>query len=260
MKWSDLRSPEFKGKLKDFVVLVPLGATEQHGDHLPVKTDAALAEELSNRIDKTCNDFILTLPPLWVGASHHHLDFPGTVSLRVSTYAAVLHDITESLLRQGFRKIVFLNCHGGNVPPINYFMSELQEKGGESDFWVTAVTYWTMDMHGAAKPCGMKTERLTHACEYETSMILAIDPEHVDMKVACNRKPDFQSKYFALQAEFASQVHASVNFRQITTNGAMGSPEFADAEKGKKLLSFFENKVSEFLKEFKSWPILSSKN
>jgi creatinine amidohydrolase len=259
MKWINLRAPEFKITTES-IALVPLGSTEQHGNHLPVQTDAALVGELASRIEAACPDTVFLLPTLWLGASHHHLDFGGTLSLRASTYVGVLRDITECLLRQGFQRIFFLNGHGGNIPPLSQFLSNCQEeplKAGETLPWVVSATYWLMNPPSEAKElAGMKSARLTHACEYETSMMLSVTPDLVAMPEAKAGKPHFASKFFALQGEFPSRVQAGVRFSQITLNGAMGEPGLAQVEKGQKLLDYYTKTLVEFVQELRRWPFL----
>src|SRR5690625_862626 len=92
------------------VVVVPIGATEQHGPHLPLGTDFTMAHTVATKAAEQV-DGVLVTPPIWTGFSPHHMQFTGTVSLRAETLMAVVRDVAESLWRHGFRRILFLNGH-----------------------------------------------------------------------------------------------------------------------------------------------------
>src|SRR5690606_28155402 len=104
-------------EMTDKVVIVPTGAHEQHGHHLPLLTDAMIGEEIIKRAEPKLADSALILPMLWLGHSPHHLQFPGSVSVSADTYIRVIQDITESLIQGGFRRILFFNSHAGNMAP-----------------------------------------------------------------------------------------------------------------------------------------------
>ena len=112
--------------LTDKVAVVPLGSMEQHGHHLPLLTDTIGGIDIARRAELALGDEAVFLPMLWVGASDHHLAFPGTVSVHNATYTRMIEDILESLLGAGFRRIVLLNSHGGNVAPASAALYEVQ--------------------------------------------------------------------------------------------------------------------------------------
>jgi creatinine amidohydrolase/Fe(II)-dependent formamide hydrolase-like protein len=112
----DLRSGAGRGRPWALQVVVPFGAVEQHGAHLPLDTDAVLADRLgpllAERLDGLC------APTMRIGCSQHHLAFPGTLSLRRETLQRAVHDLIDSLARHGFRRIVLFATHGGNEGPL----------------------------------------------------------------------------------------------------------------------------------------------
>lgn len=258
MLWHELTSPEI-GKLdRDMPVLIPLGSCEQHGNHLPVFTDSLQLGEITNRLETRMADRIISLPLLWLGTSHHHLDFPGTISLPPSAYAEVIQHVTLSILHHGFRRLFFLNGHGGNLVPASHALTDLIAKDDRADAATIALSSWWQVAAEAMSPekHGMKTPRLTHACEFETSLVLAIredlvkiaeiDPNHVEITRPSMANPRWRGK-----------VEGFHRFHRWTSTGHMGNPSAATAEKGRSLLDSITDVLVEFLDDFAKWPTLS---
>src|ERR1035437_7426 len=118
MLFSDANYNNLNRQAKDKVVVLPLGAVEQHGPHLPVSTDTDIVRQVALQAEKQLSDDILLCPVLPFGSSHHHLSFGGTLSVSISTYTQLITELVESLLTGGFRRIVLLNGHGGNITPV----------------------------------------------------------------------------------------------------------------------------------------------
>src|SRR6266487_6414023 len=112
----------------DKVVLLPLGAIEQHGPHLAVSTDTDIVTEIALQAERQLHTDILLCPTLPFGSSHHHLSFGGTMSVSVTTYIQIIVELVESLLMNGFRRIVLLNGHGGNITPVKQALTILSNK------------------------------------------------------------------------------------------------------------------------------------
>ena len=126
MRYGDCRWVDIDAMDKDGVVVVcPIAALEQHGHHLPLLTDTYLATEVAERVEQAVPDKVLLTPTLWVGASDHHLDFPGTVSLPNTLYVEVIKNVVRCFVRAGFRRILLLNGHGGNIAPGTVAITEL---------------------------------------------------------------------------------------------------------------------------------------
>ena len=254
MIYGELTSPDLARIAPKTIALLPLGSIEQHGRHLPVQTDTALVSEIASRAEKAMSQKIVLLPTLWLGSSHHHLGFAGTVSIQSETYIQVLVEMVECLARTGFHRIVLLNGHGGNINPGNEVLYRLNLKwNGTKEPWVAVATYWHVARNELASQKFMETPALTHACEYETSMMLAIRTDWVQLQRAkgLSRKPS--SKFYSPTGFPPSRVAVSQSFHQVTETGAMGSPELATAKKGQKLFDLISPVVIEFLKEFSGW-------
>ena len=154
--------------------VLTVGSCEQHADHLPVDTDTLSAYRVTMAAAKRVTDtHVLVLPPPSFGFSPHHQAWPGTVTLRLSTFLALITDVAESVHRAGFDRLLIVNGHGGNMGPLTSICTELVSRG----LRVAAVGYfspsqavWDKLLPGAKRGIG-------HACAYETAMQLALRPE-----------------------------------------------------------------------------------
>lgn len=256
MIYVNLTSEEIGEIAPSTVAVLPLGAIEQHGDHLPVSTDTEITNELARRVENALGDRIVLLPTLWVGCSHHHLAFKGTLSISSETYVRVLCDLLESLIAAGFTRIFLLNGHGGNQTPFAeaLYRTALHRR----KVWVAAQSYWKLAAPDLAEQCFMSTPALSHACEYETSMMLELRPNYVLMHRAKGVETKRHSSFYDPMGYGPSLVEVTETFERMTDNGAMGSPELASSEKGQKLLDLIEIKLVAFLNEFSTWSIPES--
>ncbi len=254
MIYGDLTSPKLGQIAPNTVALLPIAAVEQHGAHLPVVTDTALVTEIARRAEAALGDSVALLPTLWAGCSHHHFGFPGTISIGSETYVRVLKDLVESLIRSGFRRIVLLNGHGGNVLPATEALYRIAlENPGPDAPWVTCATYWRVAGEDLAAQKFMETPHLTHACEYETSMMMGLRADWVHLDRAKGERVERRSKFYDPLGYRPSRVAVCETFAQMTGTGAMGNPEKATPEKGRQLFDLISRPVIEFLSEFSTW-------
>jgi len=257
MKYGELKWPEIEAMDKDKVVVMPIAALEQHGHHLPLLTDTFIVTSLAERVERALPEQVLLLPTLWVGSSNHHLAFPGTLSLDNSIYIRALKQMIHCLIGVGFRRIFLLNGHGGNVVPANQAIYEVSlEREDLADLWLVLSSYWTLAGRAMTDLPIMETASLTHACEYETSMILHLRPDLVDMSRAKGPETHFPSAYFVPDASRPGRVDSPRLFHRISRTGAFGRPELARADKGEQLLATIACEVIAFIQEFASWPPL----
>jgi len=230
------------------LLVLPVGAIEQHGPHLPVGTDYLtveyLAREAANQAQQEIP--ILIAPTLPFGSSHHHLSFGGTMSLSTETYYRTLLDLGESMIISGFRSLVLLNGHGGNHELIQLVARDLAIK---HKIKFAAMSYWTVAWDALIEVGAHKQSNLPgHAGSFETSEIMALRPELV-------REPrphrdgvtdsDPQSFYTAYRDERHQWLEK--------INGYTDSPDQGDAERGKTYLAAIIKSVSQaFVKFHKS--------
>ncbi len=146
--------------------------------------------------------------------------------------------------------------HGGNNVPCQEVIHRLGLKYRDrGDFWIASAGYWSLADDAMRLP-EMETERSTHACEYETSMVLSLRADLVDLAQAEGRHPSLESRYYfpGLTTTQRSKVNVSLPMEQMTSTGAMGRPDLATAEKGHKLLAAITARLIDFIREFASWP------
>lgn len=227
---------------RDTPVVFPIAALEQHGHHMPLFTDSLLLGEVVRRVSEQLQNEVLFAPLQWLGNSEHHLDFPGTMSASPRTYLDLIRDQAENFLHHGFDRLIFLNGHGGNIVPSHQATFELRQKYRD---WgkqlLLAATYWEM---GTPQHDDFVQSQMGHACEWETSMMLALRPELVGDYTAC------QTVEFG--NSFKPGYRAWV-MKDRTDVGHIGSPEKASAEKGEVLFQCFAEGTVSFLKRVAAW-------
>jgi creatinine amidohydrolase len=209
-------------------VVVAFGATEQHGPHLPVATDRLIGDELARRVADRLGAFVAPSVPF--GCSEHHLAFPGTISLREETFAAVVRDVVDSLVATGFRRIVLLPSHGGNFGSLGRATANLEVPPGVRVDAVSDLSVLTSLPVLAFEEFGVPPERGgMHAGEWETSVVLATHPELVQQSKA---EPGYVGDIDeALAVVFRDGVHT------LAPNGVLGDPQGASSEHGERYLA-----------------------
>ena len=207
------------------VILFPLGACEQHGDHLPTMTDTILVSTIADRTEDLLRDEVLLLPTAWWGVSREHLPLGATLSASEETHMGMIQEICVNLLNDGFKRFMVLNGHGGNWATVGTALNRLQSQFhhalfAHASYWQIAATDFSRIVTGPMKTIG-------HACEIETSMMLAIRPDLVDMNYAQNGQE--------ISLESPSGLYIDADFTYKTKNGILGYPENATVEKGHQL-------------------------
>lgn len=253
MIYAELSSPQIEAVASRGVAVLPIAAIEQHGRHLPLETDAIIARTLGSLVERELPDEVVLLPGLSFGSSDHHFGFPGTLSLSPGTFSRVLMELVESLGRSGFRRIVILNGHGGNHGPAASAMYELKVGGRMPSGSVVALaTYWKLADEVIRLEGFMETPCLSHACEYETSLMLAINRKLVCMDRAEASTPVRGSSFYDPMAYRPSPVVIVETFRELSVSGALGRPDLATEEKGRRLLRIITDRLVAFVREVSS--------
>jgi creatinine amidohydrolase len=237
------------------VVVVPIGSFEQHGHHLPLLTDSMIGGEIARRAEAELGDSAVFLPMLWIGASDHHLGFPGTVSLSMEVYTKTLIDLVESLIGAGFRRIFLLNSHAGNIVPAGTALYEVNLRYHEElpDLWLTFSSWFDLAREEVAGIEGMQQKNVLHACEWETSVILRAHGDLVQRKSVKTARTPFKSDFYSPDQSGRSRVSVTKTIRQITPTGALGRPDLASEEKGERILQVAVAEVVAFVREFSAW-------
>src|SRR5688572_32844035 len=186
VEWSRLKAADVSALARrDAIVIVPVGATEQHGPHLPTMVDWRCAQEVSVRAARVIADTtpVLVAPTIPYGISEHHMSLGGTLTLDYAALNAVVGCVVTSAARHGFRRIFVLNGHGGNTTALQNIVAELTVR---TRLPLATGTYWDIAAASIRKLLD-KQDALLHACEAETSMVMAVAPDTVDVSGARSR-------------------------------------------------------------------------
>lgn len=244
MQLAELTSPQIGQLSRNTPVVIPVAALEQHGGHLPLFTDSMLLGEVARRVEQRLADRVLFAPLTWLGNSDHHLDFPGTLSAAPRVYLDLLNGLAENLLQHGFRRLVFLNGHGGNDVPGRQAVFELRQRHRHRrDLLLLFATYWDFGNPNANRPDLVQTQ-MGHACEWETSMIQRLTPHLVGDT----------SSLTTVDAGYGfGKAYRGWITKDRTRPGHIGSPQFANPEKGEHLFTVFADGVCEMLEQVVAW-------
>lgn len=228
------------------VVLIPVASVEQHGPHLATGVDMWLAGAVAERTARKLGDAgtqALVTPVLWAGLAEHHMDFGGTVTLERDVFMGVLGGVARSVARHGFGRIAIVNGHGGNVEAVATAAIELTTALGVP---VVGLTYWlaNADTFSAI----LETQaNVQHACEAETSMMMAVQPDCVRAENTARAVP----KRFRPSAP--PGFRRQRRFSELTDTGVIGDPRAASAEKGERLLEAAAARLAEELARPELW-------
>ncbi|GJM32441.1 MAG: hypothetical protein DHS20C18_14420 [Saprospiraceae bacterium] len=244
-RWEKLTWPEIEERLREVdTAILPCGAIEQHGPHLPVDIDYYDAVYLADKIAEACSDpkpFVL--PPIPFGVSYHHDDFRGTISVTNDALSKFVYDIGMSLAHNGIKKLILLNGHGDNAPTLSYAAQMINR---DAEIFVCVETGETSDLDLYEL---IESKNDIHAGEIETSTTLALRPEMVQMDKAANATLRFGSDYLDFSSERG--VAWYVRTKKISESGVMGDPTKATAEKGRKMWEIMIAHMVKFIEEIK---------
>jgi creatinine amidohydrolase len=231
LTWTDIQAIPNK---ENVVIIQPVGSIEQHGPHLPIIVDSAIAVGVLGRALEKLDPAIpaYALPPLYYGKSNEHSYFPGTITISAQTLLAVLTEMAESLYRSGFRKLVLMNAHGGQPQVMEIAAQDIHQK--YQDFSVFPLFTWRVP-HIAEELLTSKELQLgIHAGDAETSLLLSILPEQVKMERAVAEYPH-DLPHNSLLSMDGKLPFAWVT-QELSESGVLGDATVATKEKGDMLL------------------------
>jgi creatinine amidohydrolase len=241
--WNRLTAAELNDlAARNAVVLLPIGSTEQHGPHLPTGVDDFLATEVCRRAAELVGLArvpAVVAPSIPFGLAEHHMAFGGTLTLTLPTLHALLRDICRSIIRAGFSRILIVNGHGGNMTALHALVTELTT---ELAIRVGFTSYFTAG-RAVVRMTLESQDALMHACEGETSMIMAARPDLVRTEAL----PRAVGPAITLPAESTDPVYFAVPFQDITESGVAGDARRATADKGERLLAGCAESLIEIL-------------
>jgi creatinine amidohydrolase len=251
--YGDMSWPEVKDVVsKKKVALIPVGSTEQHGPHLPTKTDAFLATRICEQVAKEKPGLSFVMPVVSYGYNEHHMDFPATIHINHETMIRFVIDIGKSLAHHGVEKIVIVNGHGSNMAPMEIAARRITLESTRSlcaslDYLAIAPQVFdSLDGEDA------------HAGEIETSLMLYLDPENVDMSKAVRDWAFEKSKFINYGVEPGGKSFGNAGgkvqfmdwWSRMSATGTMGDPTKSTKEKGEKIFHLCTGALLEFVEEF----------
>ena len=256
--WADLTTRDFAQlDPATTVAVLPVGATEQHGPHLPLSVDQSLVDGVvAACLPQLPPELpVLFLPTQQVGYSPEHSRFAGTLTLSAATVIATWTEIGESVARTGIKKLLLLNSHGGQVSVMDIVARELRTR---CDLIVYSCSWWNLPLGDDVTGLFSAEEHRfgVHAGEIETSMMLALRPQHVAMKQAKNFKSASQKR--AGQSPIlgnGSSAKLGWAMQDYNAEGAAGNAAAATAEKGRAVLDAAGAQLAVLLRELAALPL-----
>lgn len=234
LRWNEATRAELTDLLPEALVLLAVGATEQHGPQLPTGTDILLSSTVTDRAAERAAASsprrLVIAPALAVGASDHHRRFGGTLSLRPSTMISMLGDLLDSIVAAGGRRVMIINGHGGNVGVCH---AAAGAAAATADICVAVLDYWRLLD---------ENQKLTgpvpgHAGWFETSLVLAVRPDLVAERGRRRTEP------VPVVAPANVDLHSAAAWTAV--DGYTDRPDLADAETGQQLLAEIVIKLSD---------------
>lgn len=238
----EMTPQEITDALKEVdTVVVPLGSVEQHGPHLPVGTDTLIPMTVAKRVAERAK--VLVAPPVYYGNSLSMVDMKGVFTVTPDTLASLLFDLCKSFSRQGFKKIVFINGHGGNKRVLSFIGQKARLETGAL---IACIEWWDIVTEEIPK---IRVKEVVHAGDGETSMMLACRPELVDLTKATK---DYTSEKLIKtltggKPKNLPQVY--VPFQKWSKTGLMGDATKASKKKGEKILRAVVDNIVNFLQQ-----------
>lgn len=240
-----LTSPEIEALPKDdALVVLSVGAVEQHGAHMPVMTDALIGEAVLTRTMELLpeDNNVWMIPPISYGKSNEHLGHAGTISLSATTLMSILMDIAVSLKESGFRRLLLINTHGGNKDLLLVAAREIRVETGLMVFFIAP---------GSLSEAGKfiseeESEYGIHAGEVETSLLLAIKENWVHEDKLVKEIPNVQDyKYLTME----KTIRFAWVMSDLSESGISGDATLGTVEKGELLMETMASKLAHAMQE-----------
>ena len=258
IRYDELTWPEAREAVsRQPVVLLPFGAVEDHGPHLPLNADNVIVEAICLESAAKAPGEMLVMPPVAYGLDEHHMDFPGTVSVDMETLLAYVSDVAISAARHGFEHVLIVNGHGSNAP--------LADLAARKVVLETGIVCGAMSPNAAidptlAEPTFTQMRRsdpggVAHAGEYETALMLHLRPDLVHMERAVREMGQLKLTYFNWDYPEPSVLSWQDWWSRMSESGVCGDPTVATAEFGQALFETTVDNLVRFVREFRTLPL-----
>ena len=252
--FEEMNREQIKAIAPQAIAVMPTAATEQHGPHMAVGTDTLLCSTVARRAAEAAADTVpvVITPPLAFGSSYHHIPFGGVLSLTSDTFINVVREVTEGLVRTGFRKVVILNGHGGNSDHVGVVGQDLVNRM-EQPATVASCNYWDLAKAALVEKDLLPGPRIPgHAGHFETSLIMALRPDWVDA-AALASVDDLTEASGGLDVGLAGAVVQTHGVWQEGP-GHTDYPAAATAALGNAMLEVIVDQVARFFRDFDRVP------
>lgn len=233
------------------VVVLPIGSVEDHGLHLPLDTDNFLIWSICEEAARRANGDILLMPLIPYGFETHHMDFPGTIDVESEHLLHFVLDVTRSVARHGFRRIVIADGHGSNMPVLDLVARRTIL---ETDALCAAFLWPSLALKEIQAVRESERGGMSHACELETSVYLYLDAQRVQMDKAKKEIGQPPSDYIWNDLLSPGPVRMMDWWTRFSKTGVNGDPTLATAEKGRVIFEAVVENFVKFVREFKSRP------
>src|SRR5215469_14894609 len=251
LTWPEVKVAADAGK----VAVVPVATIEDHGRHLPIDTDVRLCVAVCEEAVSRAADRAVLVPPIIHGFTPHHMDFPGPITIGAETFIQYGVDVCTSLARHGFERILIVNGHGSNTPFVD-IMARLTIV--QTGALAAAVNYWAAPGVREVAESLRESDKvggMNHACEFETSIYLALRPDLVDMSKAARDLSHAPTKnYWTDLVAGDGPLVMMEHWSALSESGVMGDPTKATAEKGARLLAAAAAGIVELIDELRARP------
>jgi creatinine amidohydrolase len=236
---------------KQPVVVLPIGSVEDHGPHLPLDVDNFLIWQISEAAAQRAAGDILLMPVIPFGYETHHMDFHGTIDIRMEHLLHFVLDVTKSVAHHGFRRILIADGHGSNMPILDLVARRtiLETQALCAPFlWPSLALKKIRELRKSGRG-GM-----SHACELETSVYLYLDAERVQMDKARKEMGQPDSEFIWSDLTDPGPIRMMDHWTRFSKSGINGDPTLATAEKGKAIFEAVVDAFVRLAREFKSRP------
>lgn len=250
LSWEEIRTRA----AGDPVVVLPTGSIEQHGPHLPVKVDTLLVTAVTEAAVRRASERIdvLLAPTVWLGLSTHHTAY-FTLTLSFDTYQQVITEVLESLIRSGFRRILIINGHGGNTDPLHLTITRVRDR---HKVLVATADYWAVASEALEQIRESPSGGTGHACEFETSMVMHLEPQAVRTdRIQAEYPPGIPGWFTIDMTKPGGPVKLGTRFEDITRRGVVGDPTLASPEKGHRFFEAVVDRLEALLLSYATWSI-----
>jgi creatinine amidohydrolase len=255
LRYERLTWPEVRRAAgQDRVALVPVATLEDHGPHLPVDTDLRIVSEICERAAAAAADRVVLLPAIPHGYDPHHMDFPGAITIAWDTFVRYCTDVGRSLAHHGFRRMLFLNGHGSNQNLVEtaarLVMVDRPEVLAAAAFYLASPAAFEVIGRVRSSTRG----GMAHACELETSIYLAIDPDAVAMELAVDERSYPEGEHAWLDWS-DGPLKLMPWWSSFSRSGVQGDATLGTAAKGEALLEAAVDECVAYVDELLAKPL-----